>query len=310
MRFGGFFRTHDLWSKPWAVRAYKTGRRVAAAAGFDVVLKTFYSPIPALSELPPGTLERRSDLPGLDFDLDGQLAWIASELAAPMADFQPPDSGPGYTRGTVSYTILDATVLWAVIRSRRPRRVIELGSGASTLVMAQAALANAGDGHPLRLDAYDPFPGVVTDALPGLGSLNRVRAQDVPPATFEELEAGDVLFVDTTHTVKLGSDVNHIVLEVLPRLAPGVLVHVHDIFLPYEYPRQWLEDFGLFWSEQYLVQAFLSGNDDWRVRCATAALARDRSEQLAALLPAGVDSLNGASFWMQRQPSARSTSRQ
>ena len=301
MRFGGFFRTHELHAQPWAVRAYRGGRRAAAALGVDVVLRTFYSPIPALDELPEGTFERRSELAGIDFDLDAQLAWLERELAGAMAEFRPPATGGPqiYTRGTVPYPLLDATLLYGVIRGRRPRRVVELGSGASTLVTAQAALANGREGDPLRLDVYDPYPGVVTETLPGLSSLRRTRAQDVPAAVFEELAAGDVLFVDTTHTVKVGGDVNAIVLDVLPRLAPGVLVHVHDVFLPYEYPRRWLEDFGLYWTEQYLLQAFLAQNERWTIRCAVTALTREAPQRLAALLPEGVPG-QGSAFWMER----------
>jgi Methyltransferase domain len=127
-----------------------------------------------------------------------------------------------------------------------------------------------------------------------------VRAQDVPASTFASLAARDVLFVDTTHTVKVGSDVNHIVLDVLPRLAPGVVVHFHDIFLPYEYPRRWLEDFGLYWSEQYLLQAFLALNPDFEVLVAVTALLRERGDAFAALLPDGATRGGGAAFWIRR----------
>ena len=83
----------------------------------------------------------------------------------------------------------------------------------------------------------------------------------------------------------MGSDVNFVVLDVLPRLAPGVVVHFHDIFLPYEYPRTWLEDYALYWNEQYLLQAFLSLNPDYEVLCAVAALSADHSEDFQAILP-------------------------
>ena len=304
MRFGGFFRERALYTRPWAIRLYRNLRRAASAAGFHLVLKTFYSPIPSLEELPPGTLERVSPLSGVRFDLDAQLAWVRDEIAARMAEFRPSPAGAGgphdYTEGTESYGILDAAVLYGTLRRLRPQRVIELGSGASTLVIAQAARENERDGAPLRLAAFDPFPNVVSETLPGLAELNRRRAQDIPIEVFEELADGDVLFVDTTHTVKLGSDVNFIVLDVLPRLAPGVVVHFHDIFLPYEYPRTWLEDFGLYWTEQYLLQAFLTHNPVWDIVCAVGALARDRREQLAGVVPAGVPVTGGGAFWIRR----------
>jgi hypothetical protein len=126
-----------------------------------------------------------------------------------------------------------------------------------------------------------------------------VRAQDVPLPVFEELSAGDVLFVDTTHTVKLDSDVNRIVLDVLPRLAPGVIVHVHDIFLPYEYPRKWPEEMGLHWAEQYLLQAFLSGNPSYEVLAAVFALCRDRPDAMARLAPTWRPGAEASAFWFR-----------
>ena len=118
---------------------------------------------------------------------------------------------------------------------------------------------------------------------------------------FASLQAGDVLFVDTTHTVKLDSDVNRIVLDVLPSLAPGVIVHVHDIFLPYEYPREWPEKSGFHWAEQYLLQAFLSGNPDWEVLAATYALCRERTQAMARLTPTWRDGATASAFWMRRR---------
>jgi hypothetical protein len=303
VQFGGLFRQSALHRSKWAIRGYKTARRVAARAGLDITLKTFYSPIPAVDELPGDIFQRVSPLAGVDLDLDAQLDWLATELAPRMSEFQPPAAHPDphiYMRDTISYTLLDATVLYAMLRRVRPARVIELGSGASTLVTAQALQANAGEGTTATLDVYDPFPAVINERLPGLTSLHRLRAQDVPIVAFEQLRAGDVLFVDTTHTVKLGSDVNFIVLDVLPRLPVGIVVHLHDIFLPYEYPRQWIEDLALYWSEQYLVQAFLAQNPHWTVRSSTHALLRARQERFAALLPPGVPAREASSFWIER----------
>src|SRR3954463_1227504 len=187
-----------------------------------------------------------------------------------------------------------------MLRVLRPSRVVELGSGQSTLVMARAACQNEAEGRPLVLESFDPYPGVAQPPLPGLAALERVPAQEVPPQVFEALGPGDVLFVDTTHTVKLGSDVNHIVLEVLPRLRPGVVVHLHDIFLPYEYPRVWPEEYGLYWSEQYLVQAFLAFSAGYEGLAAVHALQRQRSAEMRELLPAAVGERVGAAFWIRR----------
>jgi predicted O-methyltransferase YrrM len=303
MRFGGLFRERSFYQSNAAKTAYRGARRAFAKAGLDVVVKTFYSPIPDLDALPPGTFERRSELPGIAWDLDRQLAFVRETLGPAMREFDPPVSPNGNRwqyAPNLSYTTADAKALYAMVRSAKPSRIVELGSGHSTLVTAQAVRENASDGTVAALEVYDPFPSVVSEQLPGLTRLERVGAQEVPLATFESLGAGDILFVDTTHTVKVGSDVNFIVLEVLPRLAEGVIVHLHDIFLPYEYPRQWLEDYGLYWTEQYLVQAFLAHNSGYEILAAMHALQRDRRDAMGELLPPAVADWPGGAFWMRR----------
>src|SRR6476661_9154746 len=142
MDFGGFFRERKFYESPVAVRGYRLLRRGASRVGFQVVLKTFYSPIPEVDRLPAGWFDREAPTPGLDLRLDAQLERLRGELAAPMAAFAPPAEPTGdphrYAVANPSYGRLDASVLYATIRATRPRRVVELGSGHSTLVTAQA----------------------------------------------------------------------------------------------------------------------------------------------------------------------------
>ncbi len=307
MDFGGFFRERKFYESPAAVRAYKGLRSGAARAGFDLVLKTFYSPIPDLEHLPADFFERAAPLPGIDLRLDRQLEFVVGQLAGPMAEFRPPTSPKAgryrYTTANPSYSRLDATFLYSMIRSLKPKRVIELGSGHSTLVTAEAGRRNAEEGFPLGPTAYDPYAAVVYDGLPGLERLHAVPVQEVPTSAFEELQAGDVLFVDTTHTVKAGSDVNFIVLHVLPRLKPGVVVHIHDVFLPFEYPRDFADKYGLYWNEQYLVQAFLSMNPGYEVVLSGAALTRLRTSDFLSRVPPGVPAEGSGAFWVRRTES-------
>jgi hypothetical protein len=304
VRFGGLFRERPLHESRAIVRAYRGLRSLGAKAGLDVVLRTFYSPVPHLDELPPDAFERVSELPGLRWDLDAQLQFLRDTVSSGARGFRPPrTSAPGSDRYAIdnpSYGILDATVHYGLIRSIRPQRVVELGSGYSTLVTAEAGRLNEAEGSPIALDVYDPFPSVVRDGLPGLNELRRTPAQEVPLSVFDALEDGDVLFVDTTHTVKIGSEVNYVLLEVLPRLRVGVVVHFHDIYLPFEYPRNWMEDFALYWNEQYLLQAFLAHNQSWDVLVAVQALSRLRRAELAESLSSTVVAQDGAGFWMRR----------
>jgi hypothetical protein len=207
-----------------------------------------------------------------------------------------------------------------MLRHHKPRRVLELGSGYSTLVELEALAANRRDGHETCLTVLDPYPGSGSGAplerflagrdgrLADGATLEALAVADVPLERFAALEAGDVLFVDTTHTVKLAGDVNRIVLEVLPRLAPGVIVHLHDVFLPYEYPRGWFEEERWYWAEQYLLQAFLAFNGEFEVLFPARAVAVRHPDRVAAVVPSFDGRLgpnNAASFWIRRRPATR-----
>jgi predicted O-methyltransferase YrrM len=250
-----------------------------------VVPRGWESPLPDLDELPPELFERPSPLRGVRFDLDAQAA-LLRELAPLVAEFAPP---LGFRLDNGWYESVDAEVLWALLRRLEPRRVVELGSGWSSLVIA-AALPD-GSEHAI----YDPFPN---ERAAGL-AVERVRAQDVPEEAFTTLGAGDVLFVDTSHTVKTGGDVNRIVLDVLPLLADGVVVHFHDVLLPYELHRAWLER-GWWWFEQYLLQAFLSGNPGWEVLLAVHALTRERDALVREVVPSYRGENFPSAFWIRR----------
>jgi predicted O-methyltransferase YrrM len=239
--------------------------------------------------------------------VESELAPFLAELPAGLA----PAAAHGFTTWNGQYQAGDAELLYALLRRLRPRRMLELGSGFSTLVSAAALAANARDGHPAELVAVDPDPRtVVPEGLEGLARLEHRDVRELPPDRFGELGAGDVLFIDTSHVVKLGSEVNRLVLEVLPALAPGVWVHFHDVFLPYEYPRYLLEQEAYF-NEQYLLNAFLLGNRDWDVRLALCALFRRERERLQALVPSVAErpadprwaEVTPAAFWLQRHES-------
>jgi hypothetical protein len=219
-------------------------------------------------DVPDEVWARRSELRGIALDLDAQAVLLA-ELAPLGAEL----AATGYEFANNFYEHVDAETAYAMVRRLRPARVVELGSGFSTLALRAALEAN-GDGEHRGFDPYTRHDFVA-----------KVAAQDVPTEEFAALRAGDVLFVDTTHVVKTGGDVNRIVLDVLPALAAGVVVHFHDIWLPYEYHRDLVAVLGANWSEQYLLQAFLSGNPEWEVVLANAALARERRDAVRAAFP-------------------------
>jgi len=192
----------------------------------------------------------------------------------------------------------DALVAYCMVRHFKPKTIIEIGSGYSSLISGQAAAKN---GAP-ALICVEPFPlDFLTKGFPGLRSLIEKKVEDLGFDFFSQLRSGDILFIDSSHTVKIGGDVNYLFLEVLPRLNPGVIVHVHDILLPFEYPREWVLDEFRFWSEQYLLQAFLAFNSQFEVLCANNYLGFRYLEDFKTTFPTS-PWWGGGSFWMRRKP--------
>jgi hypothetical protein len=276
---------------------------------YDVVRHDIYSPVPDLAQLPPDLWDRRDPLAGVELDVDAALALVETELAPFVAEFDFPHRGPqppgAFFLFNDNFEAVDSELLYGLVRSRKPRRVVELGSGYTSLLIGAACRRNAAEGFPTVHVAYDPFPRphVLGRPTPEPTVVVPTSAADVPLEVFASLEANDVLFVDTTHTVKVGSEVNHVVLDVLPLLREGVLVHFHDIFTPWPYPRAWLEHEHWYWAEQYLLQGFLAFNAGFEILLPAQAMARDRPERLAAAIPS-FDPHRGvgpASMWLVRR---------
>jgi hypothetical protein len=187
-----------------------------------------------------------------------------------------------------------------LLRELKPRRMIEVGSGYSSLLAADINHRFLASGIDLR--CIEPYPPpFLRLPIAGITALIESRVEEVGLALFASLGRGDVLFIDSSHVVKTGSDVNYLIFEVLPRLGPGVVVHFHDIFLPNEYPKDWVLDEGRSWNEQYVVRALLMDSRRFKVIFGCAyAIEHHREEVRAALgLPSrGV--FGGASLWIER----------
>jgi len=272
---------------------------------FDVARHDYYSPIPDLSALPGTVWQRQSDMAGVAISSLAGMTFIESELQEFIAEMRVPLRDPGepgvFFLNNHAFESVDAELLYGMIRALRPRRVVELGSGYSTLVIDMAAKRNADEGVPTQHVSYDPYPRQhVLGSTASGPTLEQISATDLPLSTFTDLDVGDVLFVDTTHTVKLASDVNFIVLDVLPRLRPGVVVHFHDIFLPWEYPKVWFSDMGYFWNEQYLLQAFLAFNAGFQIVIPAQAVAREHPKRLQHVIPSFATGASPASMWIMR----------
>jgi predicted O-methyltransferase YrrM len=279
-------------------------KAMAGRLGFFLVRADYYSPVPDIEALPEGFWTQPRELLGVDLELDAQRAFLEQELAPYIAEFAAGGAPTDFHSGNGLYDSVDAELLYAIVRHRRPRHVIELGSGMSTLVLGAALARNRADGVNANYRAFDPYPRpALEEAVGRTAILERRRSEELGLEPFAALEPGDILFVDTTHTVKAGNDVLHIVLDVLPSLAPGVLVHFHDIFLPWEYPRRWLVEDEYYWAEQYLLHAFLMFNERYRVLLSAHALTRAFPDTVRRLIPSfspeGPGGCAGA-FWLVR----------
>lgn len=272
--------------------------------GYHVVPVHFYQPIPDTRRLPESTWTTQSEMPGIDMNDAGQVE-LLGRMRTLKAEYDALESASTYRFDNPNFSSVDAETLYCMIRLGTPRRMVEVGSGFSTLVASAAAARNLQDsGCAPELVCVEPYPPRCLDPRPPqISRFISSGVQDVPMAEFAALGPGDILFIDSTHVLAIGSDVQRLFLEVLPRLAAGVIVHIHDIFFPGEYPREWAVDRHLFWTEQYLLQAFLAHNESWRVlwcgnwmRERHAGLLREAFASFARTSPPPRPS----SFWMQR----------
>jgi len=273
--------------------------------GLHVVANDFNSPIPDTRTL-DAAYGRATEHVGVDFREAEQLA-LLERFSEYKSEMSWPRSATADSRqyflDNGRFEGVDARILWATIRDARPKRVVEVGSGMSTILAAAALRKNRDDGEPGELLAIEPYPAPFLD-VPALEVVTLIQepVEHVPLDTFESLGANDILFIDSTHILKAGGDVQYLFLEVLPRLAPGVLVHVHDIYLPWEYPRAFVTKTNSFWTEQYLLQAFLINNSRVEVVFSNCWMLGVHRAEIKASLGVGDDETACGSFWMRVLP--------
>lgn len=318
-------------------------QREVLRRGWHLVKRHFYTPLND-----PEWLEQNRDLwqkgsvpRDIEWDIEGQMRVAAEvgEFVEELRDVPVEEPGERDERGKVIgpatyhwknnfFSTADALVWYGLVRSRRPRRVVEVGCGWSSLLLKRAIEANVRGGRgkqeavatrwsedssscPLpvqghgergetRVTQIEPYPNErVFAALPGEWERHRVVVQRAPMSVFEELGRGDVLFYDGSHCSRVASDVNWMVFRVLPRLARGVLIHFHDLFWPREYPKAWLFDRLQTWNEQYVLQALLMNSRAYRVVIANGMLDAVRGPEVERLYR-GVQKPGGGSVWIEK----------
>jgi predicted O-methyltransferase YrrM len=266
----------------------------------------YASPIPAINDIKSREDEIWSEpraIPGIDARDAEQLALI-DELAT-YYDEQPfghkPREGLRYHIDNPWFGHADGMLLHLVVRWTAPKRIIEVGSGFSS-----AAILDTNDRFldgSVSCTFIEPYPDRLRRLLrPDDDQRHRIieqPVQKVPLEVFDALESGDILFIDSSHVSKIGSDVNRLVFEVLPRVRPGVLVHFHDIGWPFEYPREWIYG-GRAWNEAYVLRAFLMFNPAFEILLFNHYLSLFHGEAVAARLPLWGEKAGG-SLWLRRR---------
>jgi hypothetical protein len=262
--------------------------------GFVVARKSdYYSPLPSRRRL-TSTMARwakPSSLRGVTYDVAGMKVTLADLVGRYGEEFEnlPPYEealalgfGPGYTR-------LDALVLYAMLRARKPARYVEVGSGLSTYYASLAGKKNANEGRTMQITCVDPYPFQALKTLPGITVLQH-EVQDVGLELFTGLGEDDVLFIDSSHIVRLDGDVPFLFLEVLPALRAGPLVQIHDIPFPYHCPYpadHWIYEsvWPMWWNESMLLHALLCGNKQFAVNLSTPLIRHHDEDFLKQLIP-------------------------
>jgi hypothetical protein len=287
----------------------------------------FYVPLPKHQDIQRTNCSAPSKLSGVDMNDAVQKRILNDVLLQHRANFVKSMLPTFRTSATYEFQWenccfggSEAQLYWSMIVHHRPKKILEIGAGWSTKLAANAVrfLSSLGDGLQIPvLEAVDPyatgyFDGSVKirnemqdlgEAFPGFSHLVKVRVQDVDLHLFDALVENDILFIDSTHCVFFGSDVIHLILEVLPRIARGVLVHFHDIFIPFPYSCSHLRD-RTFWNEQYLLQAFLTHNDQWEVMWAETYMEAYHPHEHGKMKPQeeGFSGYSGkSSFWIRRK---------
>ena len=268
----------------------------------------YYSPLPAVgpaaefADFQSGLGAANTELLGIDLRRTAQQSLVTAMLPLlrdfPWLDRETPDHR--FHLAQANFCWSDAIFLQAMLRHHRPRQVIEVGSGFSSALML--------DTNDLFLDRQtrftfiEPYPVLLQQRLRDSDrasvTVHALPVQEVPLAVFESLAAGDFLFIDSSHISKTGSDVNFLFFEVLPRLQPGVIIHVHDIFWPFDYPADWLK-LGRSFNEAYALRAFLQFNPAFEILLWVPLMTRMAENILRTEVPLLYRNM-GASIWLKR----------
>jgi len=265
-------------------------RAVQETVGISVTPTHFYFPVPSLKSFRKKDWGACRPCGAIDFCLKNQIERLHGELLPFASEWTFPESSAGneheFHFNNGFFERVDAEIAYSIIRQYKPKRVIEIGSGNSTLVLGAALEKNAAAGFPGELISIEPQPApFLKRGVPGLTQLIESQVQEVPLQLFRTLGANDILFIDSSHVASMDSDVLYECLRILPELSPGVLVHFHDVFTPLDYPKKFVMTNLCFWSEQYLLEALLSFSYAFKVVWSSSAMQHFHPDVLRGAFP-------------------------
>ena len=283
-------------SKFWGLKGFKriifkNFKRIfliGQKLGFHIIPNHFYYPVPDTRLLTNKIFTSQSKLIGLEMNEKEQLELLSIfefNFKNEFNKFPHTKTKVPYHYYTTNgnFRSVDGEILYCMIRYFKPKKIIEIGSGYSTFCSAQAILKNQElyDNYNCELIAIEPYPNkTLRKGFPGLSHLIPTQLQKVPIEIFTELGENDILFIDSSHILNIGNDVFYEFIEILPRLKKGVIVHIHDIYLPLEYPPELVLNLLCFFNEQYLLQSFLAFNDTFKVLWAAKYMQLKYSDKL------------------------------
>lgn len=261
--------------------------------GIHIMPVHFYSPIPSSSEISSEDYLINHPCVGLDFNLDMQLHQL-NEVFPKFINEYEPHANSGLAK-------VDALVLYSIIRSKKPKLMIEIGSGQSTKIALAALEKNLSEGNDYKFIAIEPYPQpYLKDMTNDKFHLIIKKVQQVEVEVFN---VADILFIDSSHVSKIGSDVNYEMLNILPTLKVGALIHWHDIMIPGEYPKTWVEEEKIFWNESYMVHNFMLFNKSFRIIWGAKYFQINHPDKLKEVFPLFSPSdpqQQLSSFWVER----------
>lgn len=290
-------------------RFVKGTRNLWPKLGLQLTLDHFYWPVPTAQDMAMVDWKEGFTNDGLEMRDEHQVQLaktISEKYKEDFANFHVESQTQAhlYYRNNTEFKTGDAEYYYGIIRENKPKRIFEIGSGFSTCLAAQAILdeQKVNPNYNCELVAIEPFPRpMLLQGFPGFSKLEQKKVQQVPLDFFKQLEENDILFIDSSHVLKTGSDVQFEFLKILPILNKGVIVQVHDIFFPYEYPKEWITKNMRFWNEQYLLHAFLLHNSAYEVMLGGSYLHARYQDLVQGLFPRyQSDGAHPGSFWIRK----------